>query len=173
MHGKINIEGFMWDWILKTIKTIASTSWEKSKSIHRKALKKSGNLARLIIGTGLYLLISYSLLTDDIGFGLSFIFSGGIAIFFGYVYKGEKVMLAVLLGVGIGRAIIPSIFPGIKDSFISGDLISIIILILFGIFLWYYSTMLKKGDIPEMEPEPTKKPIIRRKNKTARKRIAK
>lgn len=146
----------IYNWLIQKISEIAKKSWENSKSIHKKALKKSENRFLLGISIFLYFLISYALLSDDIKLGLSFLFSGGIAIYAGYIYKGTSTMLLVLIGVGLASTLIPSFFPAIKDSYTQRDYIGMIILILFGIFFWYYSSRLKKGDNPALEEEKDK-----------------
>ncbi|MBN1160869.1 MAG: hypothetical protein JXA17_02830 [Dehalococcoidales bacterium] len=157
-------------WVWQNIKIIAKRSWENSKLIHRKALKKPDN--RFLLGTAivLYAIISYALLADDIKLGLSFLFYGGIAIYAGYIYKGTHTMLLVLIGVALASTLIPSFLPAVKDSFIQRDYVGMIILILFGIFFWYYSSRLKKGQIPVSANNVTNnKPKTRKSKQTRRK----
>jgi len=144
------------NWIVQRIKDIASRSWENNKIVHQKALKKSENILRLVIAIFILLIFSYSLIPDVPGLGLSFFFAGLMAIYAGYIYKGEHVMGYVLAGV-ILASVIPSFLPGISDSYKKSDYIGMLVLILFGMFIWYFSSRLKKGEIPDFEEQSTRK----------------
>ena len=151
------------NWLWRNLINIAIKSWNNNKIIHKKALKKSENILRFFIAIFLYSIISWALIHDDLKLGLSFLFAGAIAIYAGYIYKARQTMGLVLVGVALASTLIPTFFPGIKESFEKGDYIGMVVLILFGILFWYYSSQLKKGEIPELENSHTGKRRPRKK----------
>lgn len=153
------------NWLWHKIKIRAKRSWGNNKKIHKRALKKSENRWRLFIAVLLYVIISWALIQDDIKLGLSFLFAGAIAIYAGHIYKDRQAMGLVLVGVALASTLIPSFFPSVKESFKQGDYIGMLILILFGIFFWYFSGQLKKGEIPDFGDKPDSKPRTRKRRK--------
>lgn len=144
------------NWLWQKAKIIAKRSWENNKKVHKKALMKSENWLRLFIAILIFVIFTWGLMTDTPRIGLSFLFAGAMAIYAGYIYKGEEVMGYVLVGVLLAAAI-PGLLPGLSESYKNGDFIGMLILILFGIFIWYYSSRLKKGEIPTFDDSPTER----------------
>jgi len=62
----------------------------------------------------------------------------------------------VLIGVAIA-SVIPSLLPSISESYKNADYIGVLILILFGVFMWYISSRLKKGEASDFEESETRK----------------
>jgi len=144
------------NWFTSQIKIRAKRSWENSKTIHRKALKKNEGKTRLVIAIVFLIVFSWALLQDNILLGLSFLYAGSVAIYAGYIYKGREVMGYVLIGVAIA-SVIPSLLPSISESYKNADYIGVLILILFGVFMWYISSRLKKGEASDFEESETRK----------------
>lgn len=152
------------NWLWQTIQIRAKRSWQNSLKIHNKALTKSEGQLRLAIALILVALFSYALIPDNTKLGISFLFAGLMAIYAGYIYKGREVIGLVLVGVALASTLIPSFFPGIKESLNQGDYVGMIVLILFGVFFWYFSGQLKKGEVPEFgERKPRKRTKRKRK----------
>ncbi len=155
-------------WIWQRIQVRVTRSWYNNKLVHKRALKKSENVLRLGIAVLLYVMVSWAIVQDDVRLGLSFVFAGALAIYAGHIYKGRQTMGLVLIGVAIASTLIPSFFPSIKDAFKQGDYIGMLVFILFGLFFWYYSGQLKKGEIPVFEEKQSLKRRPR-KSRTRRK----
>ena len=152
----------MLKWFVQRIEIITKRSWENNSEIHRKALKKSEGRWRLFIALLILTFISWAVIPDDIKLGLSFLFAGLMAIYAGYIYRHRSVMGYVFAGV-ILATIIPSLFPGISESYTNADYIGVLILILFGVLIWYLSSRLKMGEIPTFEePRTERRPRKRR-----------
>ncbi len=149
------------NWLFQQIKNIAKKSWENNKKIHLKELKKTEGRIRFLIALLVLALFSWALIPDDTKLGLSFLFAGLMAIYAGYIYKRREVMSYVLAGV-ILATVIPSLFPSISEFYKRADYIGMFILIFFGIFIWYLSSRLKKGEKPNFK---VSKPIKRRSRK--------
>ena len=145
----------IFNWCIQKIKDFAKRSWENNKIVHKKALKKSEGRWCLFIALLVLIIFSWVLIPDAPSLGLSFLFAGSMAIYAGYIYKGEHVMGYVLAGV-ILATIIPSLLPSISDSYKNADYIGMIILLFLGILIWYYSSRLKKGEIPTLDDKPMK-----------------
>ena len=75
-----------------------------------------------------------------------------MAIYAGYIYKGREVLGYVLVGVALAT-VIPSLLPGISESYKNADYIGMLILILVGVLIWYLSSQLKKVRYPHLKKE--------------------
>ena len=146
----------MFSWLWLKIKEIATRSWANNKKVHKKALKKPENIVLLLAALFILAIFSYALIPDEPRLGLSFLFAGSMAIYAGYIYKGMHVMGYVLSGV-ILATVISSLLPGISNSYKRADYIGVIILISFGFLIWYISSRLKKGEMPDFNNKPTTK----------------
>jgi hypothetical protein len=131
-------------WILKC----AKASFENAIKIHKYHLRKQSGWYNLIFAIIIYLAFAASLVSSDIKIGLSFIFSGFMALYTGVIYKGEHVMGYVLVGVILGTTVLPTLSEGWKSG-IHGDWISAIVVFCLGVYLWVQSSRLKKGELPE------------------------
>jgi len=152
------------NFLTRKIKSIANRSWGNAKKTHQKGLKKDEGRIRLAIALLVLTLFSWALIPDDTKLGLSFLFAGVMAIYAGYIYKGREVMGLVIAGV-ILATIIPSLLPSISESYKNVDYIGMFILILFGVFIWYFSSRLKMGEIPTFEESKTTKRRSRNRRK--------
>ena len=70
----------------------------------------------------------------------------------------------VLAGVVLATAI-PSLLPGISESYKNADYIGMLILILVGVFIWHLSSRLKVGERPAFEERKTTKSRPRKRRK--------
>lgn len=133
----------MKDWLIKRLRI----SIRNSKKIHSYWLRRNEGLVRLVIALLIYIILLPSLFGTSILLGLSFLFSGFIAIFTGVIYKGRDVMAYVLGGVLLGMTVLPTLF-GAWDAVQEGDWIGAIIVFFLGVFLWLWSTRMKAGKPP-------------------------
>jgi hypothetical protein len=122
-------------------------SYKNAIKIHKRNLKKDSGVYILLGSLFIYLILSWSLINSDIKIGLSFIFSGFIAIYTGAIYKYHNVIGYVLVGCALASVIIPT-FLGAWESFQGGDWIGALIVFVFGIILWIYSNQMKSGKPP-------------------------
>ena len=137
-------------WFIQLVKHIAERSWQNSKKVHKKALRKTEGWIRLLIALFLLAIFSIALIPDETKIGLSFLFAGLTAVYAGYIYKGMHVM-GYVLGGAILASVIPSLFPSVSESYKNADYIGCIILVLLGLIIWYCSAQLKKGERPTLE----------------------
>jgi uncharacterized integral membrane protein len=147
--------------VINWVKGVIERSWQNNKKIHKKALKKSENRWRLFVAMLILVLFSWALIPDEPKMGLSFLFAGSMAIYAGYIYKGEMVMGYVLAGV-VFATVIPLLLPGISEAYKNADYVGMLILILLGVFIWYLSSRLKKGEFPDFGEKPVKERRPRR-----------
>lgn len=144
------------NWVIQQIGTVAKRSWENCKKTHKKALRKSEARWCLFVALLLLVIFSWALIPGEPKLGLSFLFAGLMAIYAGYTYKDERVMGYVLIGVILATGI-PSLLPGLAESYKKADYIGMTILIFLGIFIWYFSSRLKMGEIPDFEERSVRK----------------
>lgn len=144
----------MVNWFIQSLKRIAKGSWENNKKIHKKALKKPEGQWRLAVALTVLIFFSWALIPDEPRLGLSFLFAGLMAIYAGYIYKDRAAIGYVFAGV-ILATVIPSLLPGISESYKNADYIGMTILILFGFLIWYVSSRLKMGELPTFEERKT------------------
>jgi hypothetical protein len=130
------------------IKELAIKSWQNSMESHRRNLKKRENQGRLAMGVLLFILFFLQLLDSDVKLAASFMFAGGMALYTGTIYKGREVMGFVLVGVVLAATLPNMLIPGIRESFAQGNYIGMVVLIGLGIYIFYWSSTLKKGEIP-------------------------
>ena len=149
------------DWLIRFIKQRAKESWKHSKRVHKKGFSTDEGKIRLVIAIFLLLPFSWQLFATEWKIGLSFLFAGSMAIYAGYIYKGREVLGYVLVGVALAT-VIPSLLPGISESYKNTDYIGMLILILVGVLIWYLSSQLKKGEIPTFDEKKHRKPRPRK-----------
>ena len=119
-------------------------SWTNAKRTHSYWLKKSEGLILLLIALIIWLPLSQQLLSDDIKLGISFFIAGFMAIYSGAIYRDERVMGIVVVGVFLAT-IVPQLLFDAWTAFQFSDWISAIVLFGFAIYLWYWSGEMKRG----------------------------
>ena len=122
-------------------------SFNNAIKVHKRYLRKSNGLYILLFSGLIYFILSYALIKSDIKIGISFIFSGFIAIFTGAIYKYDNAIGYVLGGCALATVILPT-FLGAWESFQGGDWIGALIVFGLGIILWIYSNRMKSGKPP-------------------------
>ena len=123
-------------------------SWKNSKTTHSYWLRKSEGWTFLLIALIFWLPISWQLLIDDWKLGISFLIFGFIAIYSGAIYRDQRVMGIIVVGVCLAT-VVPQFLSDAWVAFNYGDWISSTVLLGFAIYFWYWSGEMKKGRIPE------------------------
>lgn len=126
------------------------TSWENAKRIHSYWLKRSEGRWRLLIALLIWVLLSWQLLSTDPKIGISFLFTVGIAIYSGVIYKSREAIAFVVGGVLLGLTVLPT-FLGAWEALKNGEWIATIITFLLGLFLLYWSSTMKAGELPRFD----------------------
>jgi len=83
---------------------------------------------------------------------ISFLVSGLVAICCGYIFKSPFVLIIVCVGVVLGSEV-GRLFLAAGGRLKAGDYIGASILVGLAVYIWVWSNNLKKGDIPEEEPQ--------------------
>lgn len=133
----------MKEWLIDRL----NRSIRNSLRIHNYWLRRSEGLVRLGIASLIYFLLLSSLFSTSTLLGLSFLFSGFIAIFTGVIYKSRDAMSYVLGGVLLGTTVLPTLL-GAWEATKEGDWIGALIVFALGIFLWLQSSRMKGGNSP-------------------------
>ncbi len=134
----------MWHKIWEFLGKRARQSWRNAKRAHKKGLKARDGRYRLLVGLALLAMFTWGLADTSASMAVSFFFSGSMAIYFGYVYRGEHVMGYVLVG-GMLTSAAWRLIPPIRDSFAAGDVLGTAVLIAVGIVIWLRGSRLGKG----------------------------
>jgi len=134
--------------LLSFVSTVGRIVYDNFNKRHRKRLQKGENVLRLIISIFILYVFSKALLETDWRLGVSFIFTGLTAMWFGYVYRGREVMGLVLVGVIIGT-LVTALAPDAWKAFSSGDLIGAAVIVGIMIYLYLISREYKKGRQPK------------------------
>ena len=85
--------------------------------------------------------------SDSVLLGLSFIWSGLLAISFAYILKNPLVMIIVYVGVIFGREITNTIFGAAEEEFSAGNIIGALIVIALGVYLITWANRMKRGEV--------------------------
>ena len=128
--------------------TVGGIVYDNFNKRHRKKLQKGENVLRLTISIFILYVFSKALLETDWRLGISFIFAGLTAIWFGYIYRGREVMGLVLVGVIIGT-LVTALAPDAWKAFSSGDFIGAAVIVGIMIYLYLISREYKKGRQPK------------------------
>ena len=128
--------------------TVGRIVYDNFNKRHRKKLQKGENILRLTISIFLLYVFSKALLETDWRLGISFIFAGLTAVWFGYVYRGREVIGLVLVGVIIG-SLVTALAPDAWEAFSSGDFIGAAVIVGIMIYLYVVSREYKKGRRPK------------------------
>ncbi|MCK4245229.1 MAG: hypothetical protein KAX20_06340 [Candidatus Omnitrophica bacterium] len=124
------------------------TSWGNAKRIHSYWLKRSEGRWRLLIALLIWWLFSWQLLSTDPKLGISFLFTVFMAIYSGVIYRSREAIAFVVGGVLLGITVLPT-FLGAWEAAKNGDWIAAAITVLLGLFLLYWSSTMKAGELPE------------------------
>jgi len=135
-------------WLLRWYFNRASTSW-------RRELSKLGRRDNKWVWIGLCILFSlllFPILTreafnDSFLLGLSFVWSGFLALSFAYILRNPQVMIIVYVGVIFGREVVNTILGATKDEMTRGNIVGALIVVALGIYLITWANRMKKGDI--------------------------
>lgn len=141
----IQLSKGLW-WLIVNIMRISYINFNKR---HRHRLSDGTNVLRLIISIIIFFFFSQALLESDWRLGLSYVFSGFIAIWFGYIYRNEVVMGLVLVGVVIG-SLVTVLAPQAWKAFSAGDYIGAAVIVFLMIFFFSISREYKKGRRPKL-----------------------
>lgn len=133
------------NWLLKRFKK----SLENAKKVHSYWLSKSEGRILLLIAVFLWVIFSYALIQDNLKIGISFMLAGLMVIYSGAIYRDERVMGIVVVGVFIAT-LVPQFISDAWDTFKYGDWVSTVILLVLAIFLWYWSSVMKRGRLLEI-----------------------
>ncbi len=100
----------------------------------------------------LFSLILFPILTkeafnDSFMLGISFLWSGFLALSFAYVLKHPQVMIIVYLGVIFGREVTNTIFGAAKEEMTRGNIVGALIVIALGIYLITWANRMKRGEL--------------------------
>ena len=120
----------------------------------RREVRRLGRRENKWIWVGLCVLFSlilFPILTkeafaDSFMLGLSFLWSGFLALSFAYVLKHPQVMIIVYVGVIFGREVTNTIFGATKEELSSGNIIGALIIIALGVYLIAWANRMKKGE---------------------------
>lgn len=121
----------------------------------RRELRRLGRRENKWVWVGLCILFSlilFPILTkaafdDSFLLGISFLWSGFLALSFAYVLKHPQVMIIVYLGVIFGREVTNTIFGAAKEEMTRGNIIGALIVMALGIYLITWANRMKRGDI--------------------------
>lgn len=133
-------------WLIVNIVHISYINFDKR---HRHRLSDGTNILRLIISIIIYFFFCKALLESDWRLGISYVVSGFIAIWFGYIYRNEVVMGLVLVGVIIG-SLVTVLAPEAWKAFSAGDYIGAAIIVFLMIFFFVIASQYKKGRHPRI-----------------------
>ena len=85
--------------------------------------------------------------SDSVLLGLSFIWSGFLAISFAYILKNPLVMIIVYVGVIFAREVTSTILGAAEEEFSAGNIIGALIVIALGVYLITWANRMKRGDL--------------------------
>ncbi len=132
---------------MQVIRRIISIIYQNFNKRHRPKLGDGENIFRLFISLFLLYFVSRALLETDWRLGISFIFAGLTAIWFGYVYRGREVIGLVLVGV-IVASIVTILAPDAWKALSTGDFIGAAVIVVLMIYFYLQSREYKKGRRP-------------------------
>lgn len=133
------------NWLLERFEK----SLENAKKVHSYWLSKSEGRILLLIAVFLWVIFSYALIQDSLKIGISFVITGLMVIYSGAIYRDERVMGIVVVGVFVAT-LVPQFIADAWGAFKYGDWVSTVILLAFTIFLWYWSSVMKRGRLLEI-----------------------
>lgn len=121
----------------------------------KRELRSLGRRNNKWVWVGLCILFSiilFPILTkeafhDSFLLGLSFLWSGFLALSFAYVLKHPQVMIIVYLGVIFGREVTNTIFGAAKEEMTRGNIIGALIVIALGVYLIAWANRMKRGEL--------------------------
>ncbi len=124
------------------------TSWNRElRRLNRRDNKWVWVGLCVVFSLILFPILTKEAFNDSFPLGLSFLWSGFLALSFAYVLKYPQVMIIVYLGVIFGREVTNTIFGTAKEEVTRGNIIGALIVIALGIYLITWANHMKKGDI--------------------------
>jgi hypothetical protein len=138
----------------ETVRTHWKRSWSNTKRVYKRSLKKPEGWLSLVIAVVLLPYLVRYLFPISWTLSISFLVSGLVAIYSGYIFKSPFVLIIVCVGVVLGSEA-GRLFLAAGGQLKAGDYIGAAVILAFAVYVWVWSNNLKKGDIPE-EPQKRK-----------------
>jgi hypothetical protein len=116
-------------------------------NVHLPRLINTENLLRLLAALLSLVLLVPSLIESNCWLGLSFLLAGLTALWRGWIYRNRFVIGMVVVGVILG-SLVPGLAKDAWEALLSGDYVSVVVILIIGLLIYYLSSQLKKGRRP-------------------------
>ncbi|MBI2165180.1 MAG: hypothetical protein HYU29_02100 [Chloroflexi bacterium] len=130
------------------ISRLARRTWPKAKHGWNRGLRKQNSWIYIVAAPISFLYLTFYALSYSWQYGISFIITGGVAIYYGYIFANPGMLVAAYVGVVVSAEVTKLLFTA-KDIALGGELLPALILVVVAVFLAVKAQALKTGAIVE------------------------